>query len=637
MIVYDIETYPNVLTAVFKDGDVITVFEVSPRKDDLCEFREYLLDLQHNQTRMVGFNNLGFDYQVLHGLVEGIPGWDWYKEADRIINSSQEQRFLDTVWKPLIPQIDLFKIHHFDNRARSQSLKGCEFAMRMDDIRELPILPGQDVPIDLIDPLIDYNKYDVEATDQLLKRTLPAIEFRDALSEKYEKDFTNFSDVKCGSEVLIQAVSEHIPCYTKTHQGRKPITTTRDEIVVGDILLPYIEFKHPEFKRIHDHFKNLIVKETKGAISALCATVKDFTYHYGLGGLHGSIESKAVYSDDEHLIVDVDVASYYPNLGIVNSLYPEHLDTVFCDVYKDIYNQRKQHPKGTPENAMLKLALNGAYGNSNNPFSPLCDPQYTMTITVNGQLLLSMLCERLASISEIIQVNTDGVTARIKRNSKFLLNNVCKWWENLTGLQLEEAVYKSMFIRDVNNYLAVYENGDIKRKGAYEYEYQLHQNPSCPILALAAEAYLVRGEDVEGFIYNHTNPHDFVIRAKVTGKNKCYQGEVQQQKITRYHIAKTGEPLTKVMPPVGPLGGWKKGTKSTKPAPDAVDGPVDALGVVWDSEYHTKNKSRYEVRRSVISEGKPVQVCNRMTDFDWDNLDYSWYVGETYKLTEVFQ
>jgi len=47
---------------------------------------------------------------------------------------------------------------------------------------------------------------------------------------------------------------------------------------------------------------------------------------------------------------------------------------------------------------MLKLALNGTFGDSNNIYSVFYDPQFTMAITVNGQLMLCMLAERLMTI-----------------------------------------------------------------------------------------------------------------------------------------------------------------------------------------------------------------------------------------------
>jgi hypothetical protein len=124
-----------------------------------------------------------------------------------------------------------------------------------------------------------------------------------------------------------------------------------------------------------------------------------------------------------------------------------------------LYEQRKTYPKGSAENAMLKLALNGVYGDSNSPFSVFYDPLFTMKITLSGQLLLCVLAEQLLKIDQLqlIQVNTDGLTVRVPRANKHQVDSMRKWWEELTSLELEEALYKTMYIRDCNNYIAVYE------------------------------------------------------------------------------------------------------------------------------------------------------------------------------------
>ena len=92
--------------------------------------------------------------------------------------------------------------------------------------------------------------------------------------------------------------------------------------------------------------------------------------------------------------------------------------------------------------------------------------------------------------AELIQVNTDGLTVRIPRDQLAELEKTRKHWETATGLQLEEAFYKRMFIRDVNNYIAQYEDGNVKRKGAYEYEMEWHQNAGALVVAKVAEKVL---------------------------------------------------------------------------------------------------------------------------------------------------
>ena len=151
--------------------------------------------------------------------------------------------------------------------------------------------------------------------------------------------------------------------------------------------------------------------------------------------------------------------SYYPNLAIQNRFYPEHLGEEFCDIYLDVYNTRSQaktkakkekDPIAIAINAGLKLGLNGTYGKSNSPYSFFYDPLYTLKTTINGQLFLCMLAEKLADISEIIQVNTDGITIKVNKELEKEVYNICKKWEQLTKLELEYAYYNKMVIRDVD-------------------------------------------------------------------------------------------------------------------------------------------------------------------------------------------
>jgi hypothetical protein len=61
----------------------------------------------------------------------------------------------------------------------------------------------------------------------------------------------------------------------------------------------------------------------------LNVVVNGFRYDYGVGGIHGSLSNKVVTENKTWSIVDLDVASYYPNLAIANKIYPEHLGKQF--------------------------------------------------------------------------------------------------------------------------------------------------------------------------------------------------------------------------------------------------------------------------------------------------------------------
>jgi hypothetical protein len=316
--------------------------------------------------------------------------------------------------------------------------------------------------------------------------------------------------------------------------------------------------------------KNCSVYDCWNQADALNVTVNGFNYVFGVGGIHGSAEPRVVESDDRYAIIDLDVASYYPNLAIANRFRPAHLGEEFCVVYNGIREERVLHPKKQYPmiNGTLKLALNGSYGESNNAHSPLYDPLFTMSITINGQLLLCKLSEEISVIEGLtmIQINTDGLTVKLPRQHLDLLRSLYQQWERETGLELEEVAYNRMFIRDVNNYIGEYEDGSLKRKGAYGHETPLdnpdtrevewHKNHSQLVVPKAAEAHLVRGEPIEKFIREHADLFDFMILAKVPRSSRLVLesngDEFPLQNATRYYVTDEhhGGSLIKIMPPL---------------------------------------------------------------------------------------
>ena len=616
--IYDIEVYPNVFTCslIHHETDQRWMFEHSDRVNQIGQFThlcDYLRVLPN--ARMVGFNNEGYDYPVIHHILTtgmSITPGQIYDKSYGIIKTPWNDRFHNIIWPNdrLIPQLDLFKIHHFDNKAKRTGLKMLEFQMKRDTIEDLPYEPGSVLTPDQIDVLKRYNDKDTDDTRAFFIKSESAIALRDELSLKYGQDMINFNDTKIGKQYFINRLESQAPgsCYLKDVSGRRiPRQTPRDSIALADVVFPYVRFEREEFNRVLRWFQSQVITETKGAIDDLHTSVDGFRFDFGTGGIHGSVSSRCVTSDDTNCIIDIDVTSYYPSLAISNRVYPEHLGKTFCDIYADVKNLRTQYAKGTPENSMFKLALNGTYGDSNNRYSPFYDPKYTMTITINGQLLLCMLAEQVMKTPglEMIQINTDGLTVRLPRVYHDHLLSVCKWWEGVTGLELEYAEYSRMWIRDVNNYIAEkVETGALKLKGAYMHDGRgWHQNTSAMVVQKAVEAHLIRGVNVETFIRNHPVPFDFCLRTKLQRNSRLVWGQDDYplQRITRYYISTNGAELTKIMPPT----------------------PAQL----------TKNPNAPD-RRMSIQKGWKCTPCNDMQAFDRFVIDYTYYIEKARELIE---
>lgn len=670
-IVYDIETFPNCFTFCmeFLHSNQNVVWEISQFRDDKKQLLDFFRWCSINQIPMIGFNNIGFDYPVIHLLWTnpsvGYP--QLYEKANSIIQNQNVDKFSSIVYADnrFCPQIDLFKMHHFDNKAKSTSLKGLQINMRSDFVQDMPIEHGTVLTKEQIDNLlVPYNRHDVTETKNFTIFSKADIDFRAELENQFGIEVYNWNDTKIGEKIIEQKLGENV-CYDFSTGRKRKRQTPRSKIVLKDIIFSYIHLENPKFKEVYDFMNNQILSasdietagqesgiKTKGVFKDLKITVDDVEYSYGVGGIHGSVESKIIYATNEWLIRDIDVSSLYPSIAIANKLYPEHLGNAFVDVYSQIPTERrhiqKLHGKKCPKANALKLACNGAYGKSNSKFSVLYDPKFTMSITINGQLLLSMLLEKLIEVPtvKIIQANTDGITYYVHKSFEIFCAKICEEWQRLTGLILEDTNYSKMFIRDVNNYIAIKTNGEMKLKGAYwtpsdksseDYLKSIaesqppawHKNFSNLVSTRAAVKNMTENVNIETYIKNCKNPFDFMLSTKATGGSKLFWGNEQVQKNTRFYISTNGKYLKKIMPAAGPVGWFKR--KNGISEAEYYQIMKETKGE-WDERVCTGNKSCYEEREVSISASKLVTVCNRIEDFNWDTVDYPYYIEEAKKL-----
>lgn len=703
--IYDIEVFPNLflLCAIDTTGKDYRYFLICRTQNDKEKLKEWLTK---EVNLMIGFNNINYDYPVIHHLItkyfnfKGSQLCDsLYKESKKIIDSTfGTSKFTIPVKKHLRKQADLLKINHFDNKAKMVGLKVLEFNLRMNNIIDLPLNPHENVPEDKVNEIIRYCFNDCEGTYEVYKKTLPEIELREKLSVIYNQDFTNFNSTKIGETILVNKIIETLgesAVYdvVETDRGERRFVknTKRDNIELKDVIFDYIRFKSPNFTQLLNWLKRQTITETKGFFTeiefdklvslepyyevkvknkkqeVLNIVYNDFRYDFGLGGIHGSIKSGIYESDDDYVLRDVDVASYYPNLAIVNGFYPEHLGPQFCETYEGIYVERQGYPKKQfpAENLVLKLALNGSYGKSNSPYSPLYDPQYTMKTTINGQLLLCMLSEKvLDNISSVtmVQINTDGMTVRIKRSDLPLFEHICKLWEKITKLELEHVDYQKMIIKDVNNYIAIKTDGTPKRKGAaFIYkeepgELEMYKNFSNLVVPKALEAYFVKGIKPEDFIINHDNIYDFFKRTKLDRSSKLLcrtvdqygneKSSFEEQRVSRYYISGTqevnkskkvreltqtgsGYSLIKIMKPLH--NALEKAhlriNNSTKPLKDEM---IVAILNKASADRETNLEVGY---KCIVVNNVDEDILKTVKN----SIHYQYYIDEAYKVINVIE
>ena len=646
LLVFDIETFYDTFTFVgkFYQQPEIYSFEISPRKNEkenLLQFLEYLKQID---AYMVGYNNLNFDWPIVQELMVNPHSFDNYKSFKMAQQIIEAQKFNGgarpagiQLHDRLIHQIDLMKIWHYDNEAKRCRLKDLQFVMRSPTVEDLPFDFRKPLSSEQTDLLISYNKHDVTETEKFLGFTMERIELRrDLIRNRIIKgDVLNWNDTKLGE------------MFFTTKLGLKGRVRGTDRLSVNfqDIILPKVQFRRESFNEVVETFKTKRwIKDDKDHNKTIPFSkhLGNLEFFFGSGGVHASVENKIYRSSETHKIIDIDVSGMYPAVGIANKFYPEHLGEKFVDVYRQLKIDRKQYPKGSAMNSVLKLAQNGVYGKSNSEYSAMFDIQYLFKITINGQLQLTQLAEMLLSIPclELIQCNTDGITAHVPRQYEWLFEVWKKEWEHQTGLELEQAEYKSMHIANVSNYIAVDTKGKIKRKGLYWYatdwkEYDegpghWHKDLSQLVVPKVAEAVMLHGVNAEWYLRTMTDPFDFMLRQKIKGEQKGFIGGVETQKTVRYYVSKAGSDFKVIRPAAGPVGQYKRKNKLTDKFFDEV---MKEIGPdVWDARIHTGNKSKYEDTESAVCKGFKVEDCCDASRFNWNNVDYDFYLAEIEKI-----
>ena len=630
ILVFDIETMKELfLICIYKPStDTTYEFSVSKWSNQLDVFARFAEE--YDEYYWVGYNNLRFDSQVVEYILRNYQNWHdlsgleicaliAQKAADTIHDSNYDvfPEYKEE-WLSL-KQLDLFKIHHFDNKNRRVSLKRLEFEMDLENIEEMPIHHSKEnMTQDDIALTRDYCINDIMATYEFYKITIGdtnhplykgnnVIELRQDIYEEFGIPCLNYSDSKIGDEMI-----KKFYCQEKgiLYNDLPKKGFFRKEILVKNCIAEYVTFQTPELQK----FYKLVRKQKLTMVDDFKESLEFYgnTYTFAKGGLHTENKPKVFEADDETKILDWDVSSYYPAIIINNGRYPQHLGKEFLRGYKQMFDKRlelkplaKKDKKIKGIVGALKLAVNSVYGKSSDMQNWIYDRQLTMFTTITGELSLLMLIEQyeLNGI-KVISANTDGVTILVKNASFDTMTAINKWWMDITSYELERTDYQKIIYSTVNDYLAIKTDGEIKKKGDFLTDFELHKNKSARIVPLALEQYFVHDIPVADTITNHTNIYDFALRQKAS-KDFHYEGlsdgnRTIYNKLIRYYVSKTGEKLMKIKNP--------------------------------ECQSNAADASQVEAGEWVMT------VCNHLLpDHSLDNVNHAYYIERANRILEKIQ
>lgn len=575
--IMDYETMANCFVAVFehyKEGTrrVFVIHSLSPRSE-FESFVDFLHTNILNKERHISYNGLAFDSQITQYVLNNHLEWKdhsnddiaklIYKYAQYVITGQEERQCDFPEWQLDIGQIDLFKMNHWDNAAKRSSLKWIQYSMDWENVEEMPLHHTHLITkVEELEKVINYCINDVQSTKNIYNSSKEQLALRVSLTEEYGINLYSASETRIAKELFAHFLSKTLKI---SKYDLKRMKTERPVVYLAECIFPYISFETPKFQELLTFFLGKVVKETKGALNHMIH-YNGIDIYYGLGGIHGAKESGVYEATEGYTIMTSDVVSYYPNLAIRNKLSPGHLpQEQFCQLYEWFFDERVKIPKSNPKNYVYKIILNSTYGLSNDENSFLYDPKFTMSITINGQLLITKLFEMILQGipgAVPIMLNTDGVEIMIPNCYKNKYLQICEEWEKLTKLSLEHDTYSKMIIGDVNNYIAIPENPEKEPKCKGRFEWKdlekkkvaiLHKNKSFLIIPKAIYAYFINGTKPEDFLKENRDVMDYCGGVKAKGDwmllgTNIEQGKVIEkplQKICRYFISKKGIKIVK--------------------------------------------------------------------------------------------
>lgn len=637
--VYDIEVFQNVFHCSVKNTETNNIykFEISERKNQLRELVKFFKQVDKYITWgdyyttninipanviFCGYNNLHYDNPIINYIIEYEDKLMQYNipticssifNLSKTITTSSEDNI--DAWKHWKYQIwfDTFDILTmlYSNKLRV-GLKEIQVTMQYPNVQEFVCDWTKPLPLEDFDSMIDYNINDIESTSELLNRCKKDVDLRIAIEDEYGVRVLSKDGVNIGMKILTQKYLEKTGL---TWWDIKDLRSPMSVIPLKDVILPFIKYDSPILQRVLEDMKNQIVSPgRKGYENKF--VFNNLRYSVGVGGIHSVNSPEIIIPRDDEMLIDIDVASLYPSMLIEYEFYPRHLGKEFLEVYKQIKDERieAKHNGDKVKNETLKLALNGLSGNLQNEHNFCYSPFAVMQIRINGQLLLLMLAEKLTQIGcRIVQANTDGLFVLLKKDAYSKVNSICREWEQLTKLTLEEDRFKAMYQYAINDYFAITEDNKVKEKGMFITAVKLGKGLTPKIIPKAVISFFKDGIPVEDTIKNCTDIRDFLMSEK-TGKqwHVEYMNE-EQQRTNRFYASTNG----------GYLWKWKDtGHK---------EGEIITYTEPYVGEHKYKASAR-QYQNMLTASG--VTLLNKFDDkpIEERKINYRYYIMEAYKI-----
>lgn len=498
-LVLDIECFTDyfLVTMLAGDGRCIEFEQYEGHPLDTATVQR-LLDNRH--VEFVTFNGNNYDMPMLSLALRGVSNMALKSASDDIICNNLKpwefsRKYPCVEIKP--NHIDLIEV-----APGMASLKIYGGRLHTSKMQDLPIEPSELVG-DRHAMVRDYCRNDCRNTQELMSALIGQVDLRRTMSDELGVDVRSKSDAQIAEAVL----AERIEKLTGVRPRKWGISYKKFKYVAPE----HISFYSDELNHVLQVLTSadMVIRDTghvemPKAIEALDIRIGGTKYKIGIGGIHSQESEVSHYADEDTYLRDIDVRSYYPNLMLNMGMYPDAMGPHFLTAYRDILVERlaAKDAGDKVKDAVLKITLNGTFGKTSNQYSILYNPKMMIHTTLTGQLSLLMLIEGFEKMGiSVVSANTDGIVVKTSRKNERLQRAIVQRWEKIANLETEETDYKSIHSRDVNSYIAIKTDGQVKTKGFFALPKsardRLAKNPQNEICVEAVIAKLTNGTPVE--------------------------------------------------------------------------------------------------------------------------------------------
>lgn len=528
---FDFEVFPNWWLCVFGDypGEDAELTEKEKKNffmvtSDTPNARDDLMSFFYEEDIVLfGYNIKGYDLIIANAIRNGLEPEEVKVINDIIINPSCAWETKDHMRLSPFAKKKLRNVVYQDmyDDVGGGSLKDKESILGLSIQESTVPFDKEDLTEDDKQQIIFYCKHDVYSTMQLYRKVIkPYVKSKLLVGKTFNIPIDQV--YLCTNAKLVATVLGAV----RTHFD----DTERIDIELPEKIKQYC----------YDNLDNTVLEKIRTSIDPFEVKLFDNTVSFGNGGIHSVYRTNLyVESDSEYTLINVDAASYYPSMLIQFDCLSRACK--HSELFKKIYYDRlelKHKENKTQEEQDIQLAykliLNTTYGASGNKWLDTYDPYMTTRCCRLGQIFLAALASKLSKevpSLKVIQTNTDGILAYVKRSEVPHVVELQNEWTRVSDISMELDYVEKIWQRDVNNYLLVKEGGKVKRKGlwlldSWEKPGYIAISPlTAYVCSRAIIDYYTKGKDIVESIVNNKEISDFIFTCK---KGPTYRGVIQK-------------------------------------------------------------------------------------------------------------